>query len=532
MRILRNAVSGICGGLLLFSSSACTTLGPDFVTPDADIAAMWIEESDGRVSIEPSDFREWWTTFNDPVLNRLIETAYDQNLPLKIAGVRVAEARAVLGIAVGDLYPQAQQGFGSVTANRSSERAASAPQPGTPGDPDFSFNQAEIGAAASWEIDFWGRFRRAIEAAEADFFGSIANYDNVLVSLTADVAVNYVQFRTFGDRIRIARENLEIQRESLSIAQARFEGGATSERDVQQALTQLNSTEASIPELESGLRRVRNALGVLLGMPPGEIGPLLATGGDIPAAPLEAAVGIPADLLRRRPDIRQAELQAAAQSALIGVAKADLYPAFSLDGSFGFVSSDVGAFSMDNIFDWRSRTGFLGPSFQWNILNYGRITNNVRVQDARFQELVLNYQDTVLRAQQEVEDGLSDFLRGQERVGLLKQAVEAARRSAELALIQYQEGATDYTTVLTALQALLSEEDRLATAMGDVPQGLIAVYRALGGGWEIREGRALIPVDIRQEMEARTGWGGILTPVGVDVPASGMEGPVLRTPDW
>jgi NodT family efflux transporter outer membrane factor (OMF) lipoprotein len=346
------------------------------------------------------------------------------------------------------------------------------------------------------------------------------------------VASTYVLIRTFEERLQIARENLRIQEESLRIAQARFEAGATSERDVQQALTQLRSTEAEIPFLESGLRRAQNALSILLGMPPGRLNELLSGSSGIPQAPVEVSVGIPAELLRRRPDIRNAELQASAQSSLIGVAKADLYPSFSLAGSFGFLSSDVGRFDLGDIFLWKSRTATFGPSFQWNLFNYGRITNSVRVQDARFQEALLNYQNTVLRAQQEVEDGLVVFLQNQERVALLLKAVEAAERTVGLALIQYREGATDYTTVLTAQQSLLEQQDRLADSQGSVPQGLISVYRALGGGWEIRRDRPLIPVAVKEEMEKRTDWGPLLTPAAVQEPPEAEAKAAIRAPDW
>ena len=240
------------------------------------------------------------------------------------------------------------------------------------------------------------------------------------------------------------------------------------------------------------------------------------------------AVGIPADLLRRRPDIRSAELQAAAQSALIGVAKADLYPAFTLNGTFGFLASDVGRFHLSQIGSWDSRTGSFGPAFAWNMLNYGQITNGVRLQDALFQESIFGYQETVLRAQQEVEDGLTGFLQSQKRLVSLEEAAAAAKRSAELALIQYREGATDYTTVLTAQAALLTQQDSLATGQGDVPQGLIAVYRALGGGWEIREGQRFLPADVTQVMGNRTNWGGLLEPAAVQ-PETERQ---LLTPDW
>lgn len=507
-------------------------VGPDFVPPTAEVSQQWVDTMDPRVTTERPDYTNWWQVFQDPVLNTLIQTAYEQNLPLRIAGVRVFEARAQLGIATGELYPQVQEVFAAFSYERLSERAPSAPQPGTASNADFNFRQASYGFGASWELDFWGKFRRAIQSADASFLSSITAYDDALVSLTADVAFTYVLIRTFEARLTIARDNLVIQDRSLRIARRRFEAGATSERDVQQALTQRNSTESEIPFLEIGLRQARNALSILLGMPPGQLHDLLAGSRQIPRAPPEVAIGVPAELLRRRPDIRNAELQAAAQSALIGVAKADLYPSFSLVGSFGFLSSDVGKFELGDLFLWKSRTGTFGPSFQWNILNYGRITNSVRVQDARFQELIIQYQDTVLRAQQEVEDGLVAFLKSQERVTLLSKAVQAAARSADLALIQYREGATDFTTVLTAQQALLQEQDRQASSQGDVAQGLIEMYRALGGGWEIRQGQDFIPPAVKDEMKNRTNWGKVLSPPAVQQPAPGTQKALIRMPDW
>lgn len=524
------------GSLLLLATIAavlllcgCTMVGPDFVTPTADVSQQWADARDERVKTEPSEYKNWWQVFHDPVLDNLIQTAYEQNLPLRIAGVRVLEARALLGIAIGEFYPQTQQGFGSAAYNRVSKRAPSAPQDG---DADFSFRQADFGLGASWELDFWGKFRRAIQSADANFLSNIADYDDVLVSLTADVALTYVLIRTLEERLKIARQNVLIQEQSLRITRARFEGGLTSERDVQQALTQVNSTEAEIPFLEAGLRQAQNGLSILLGMPPSQLDELLIGYSAIPRAPLNVAVGIPAELLRRRPDIRRAELQAAAQSALIGVAKADLYPSFSLTGAFGFLSSDAGGFDLDDIFLWKSRTASFGPSFRWNIFNYGQITNTVRVQDARFQELIINYQDTVLRAQQEVEDGLVEFLKAQERAALLVKAASAAQRSADLALIQYSEGETDYTTVLTAQQSLLNEQDRLASSQGSVPQALISVYRALGGGWEIREDRDFVPPETIEEMEDRTNWGGLLRPAVVQQPPDAKPEASPRTPDW
>jgi outer membrane protein TolC len=244
------------------------------------------------------------------------------------------------------------------------------------------------------------------------------------------------------------------------------------------------------------------------------------------------AVGIPADLLRRRPDIRSAEYQAMAQCAQIGVAKADLYPAFSLAGMFGFTSSDYGQPNLIDIFKWQSRTYQIGPSFQWKIFNYGRITNNVRLQDARLQELLIAYQNAVLTAQQEVEDNLVAFLRAQERAEFLGRSAAAARRSVDLAVLQYSEGIKDFTTVLTAQQALLTEQDNLAAILGNISSSLVGVYRALGGGWEIREGKELIPPDITETMAKRTNWGKLLAPATYNPPPGEEPKSLIRPPDW
>jgi len=495
----------------------CLKVGPNYKPPPLATEGTWLEAADQRVSTKPAEYRAWWQAFKDPVLDRLIDSAYRQNLPLRQAGVRVLEARAQLGIARGQLFPQTQQAFGSLVYNRLSESA-----PDSVKSPQVSFYQSEIGATASWELDFWGRFRRAIESADASLLAAMADYDSTLVSLTADVASSYVLIRTLEKRLRIARQNVGIQRESLNIAEARFEGGTTSLRDVEQAKTVLASTEASIPTLESQWRQAKNGLCVLLGLPPQHLSEELQGPEKIPAPPHTVAVGIPADLLRRRPDVKQAQYLAMAQSARIGVARADLFPAFSLTGTLGFVSSTLGTASLGDMFQWQSRALTAGPGLQWNIFNYGRLQNNVRVQDARFQELLLAYQNVVLQAQQEVENSLVAFLRSQERAAFLAQSASAAMRSLDLAIIQYREGITDFTTVLTAQQSLLEQQDNLATTLGDISLNLVGVYRALGGGWEIREGQPLVPPAIQEAMASRTNWGKLLQPVNLVAPVEGQ----------
>jgi len=512
--------------LIFFHFAGCAKVGPNFSRPRVVVSTKWLDAGDHRVKTEAADYRNWWRVFNDPVLDQLMDRAYRENLPLRIAGVRVLEARAQLGIVVGEFYPQTQQAFGSLQYNRISERATTSAFSS-----QLHYAQDQIGINAGWELDFWGKFRRAIESADASWLAAAADYDSALVSLTADVANSYILIRTLEKRLDIARQNVETQKESLKIAEARFKYGTTSQLDVEQARTLLNNTLASIPTLEAQLRQAQNALSILMGLPPSDLANLLTGASEIPESPTEVVVGIPTDLIRRRPDIRSAELQAAAQSALIGVAKADLYPAFSLTGSFGFLSTNIGSFSLADMFQWRSRTYQIGPSLQWNVFNYGRITNLVRVQDARFEQLLIAYENSVLKAQQEVEDALIAFLRAQERAGFLVQSAAAAKRSLDLAVLQYREGVKDFTTVLTAQQALLNEQDNLAGTLGNIASNLVGVYRALGGGWEIREGKDLVPPEVKEAMAKRTNWGHLLAPTFYNPPASAEPKP-LRLPDW
>ncbi|HEY9074782.1 MAG TPA: efflux transporter outer membrane subunit, partial [Desulfobaccales bacterium] len=358
--------------------SGCAKVGPDYQRPPVEMNQNWLEIKDPRLQSGYQDYRAWWKAFNDPILDRLIETAYRENLNLRVAGVRVLAARAQLGIATGKLYPQTQQATGSVIKERVS--AGSPFTGGSSGSSSFgglSLAESQIGLTASWEIDFWGKFRRAIESADAGLMASIANYDSTLVSLTASVANFYITLRTVERRLIIAHRNVETQRESLEIARARFEGGTTSQRDVDQAKTILTGTEATIPPLKIQLRQTTDALCVLLGLPPSLLTKQLqGKPAEIPAPPARVVVGIPVDLMRRRPDIRAAEYNAMAQGAQIGVAKGELYPALSLLGNFGFQASDVGKSYLAGMFNWRDRSGSMGPSLTWNIFNYGQITNN------------------------------------------------------------------------------------------------------------------------------------------------------------
>jgi NodT family efflux transporter outer membrane factor (OMF) lipoprotein len=518
----------LLASLLLLAG--CVKVGPNYARPPVDVSKNWLETKDMRVTTEPPQYRTWWEVFNDPVLNRIIEKAYRENLTLRIAAVRVVQARAQLGIAVGNLYPQVQQASGAVTYDRISARGTGLSGAGAAGLGQLSSWQDQIGLNAVWELDFWGKYRRAIESADAVLRAGIADYETAMVSLTADAAATYIQIRTLEKRLIIARDNVKTQEEGFQIAEAKYKGGLTTERDVEQARTILYNTQATIPVLEIQLRQAKNALSIMLGIPPGHLSDILQGESDIPTAPPQVAVGIPADLLRRRPDVRSAELQAMAQCAQIGVAKSELFPAFSLSGSFGYLSSNIGSAKLSDIFDWRSRIVSAGPSFQWNILNYGRIVNNVRVQDAIFQQLLIAYQNTVLQAQGEVENSLAGFLRSQDNAEMLAKTVAASKRSLDLAVLQYREGSVDFTTVLTAEQALLSAQDGFATALGNISGYLVGLYRALGGGWEIAKGQDILPADVREMMAERTNWGKLLSTSAYAPPPEPEQD--VRLPDW
>jgi len=499
-----------------FVIAGCTTIGPDFEKPATKVADNWLEADDARVDTATAEYQDWWGGFNDPVLTRLIDTAYQQNLGLQMAGLRILEARAQLGFAVGLQYPQAQSVGAGYARSRTSKNA-----PPLSNLPDDIANRANKGINiwstsfdATWEADIWGKFRRGIQAADANLAANMLNYDALLVTLTGDIAALYTSIRTFEERLKFARQNVQLQKDALDLAQARFDLGATSELDVAQSTALLRNTEALIPALELGLGLTRNTLSFLLGLPPSNLQSILGGSGRIPDAPSTAAVGIPADLLRRRPDVRAAEMAAATQSAAIGVSQADLYPHFVIAGSLG-----VAGESFSEQFKSGSGTGFITPFIKWDILNYGRIKNNVRVQDARFEQLAVAYQNSVLNAAREVQDGLLGFLRTREQVGYLTQAVTASERATQLALIQYREGAVDYTRVLNTQTALLQQQDALTAQRGQVVTSLVSVYKALGGGWQLRQGNNYVDPAIRKKMAERTDWDEFLD--STELPAQG-----------
>jgi NodT family efflux transporter outer membrane factor (OMF) lipoprotein len=488
--------------------AASCEVGPNYTTPKANVAGQWMENTVINTN-PPPDLAAvyWWRNFRDPVLNQLVTTACESNLSLQVAGVRILQTRAQLNKSIGNLFPQQQGVSGQLNYARLDDGLVSQ----IPGiNRNYLADQTLF--AATWEIDFWGKYRRGIESDRATFLGSIASYDDAMVTLIADVASTYINIRTLQERLQVEERNLETQKDSLRIATARFNAGETSELDVQQAKTQLAQTEAQVPLLNEALRQNQNGLAVLLGERPDQIDRQLTGPAHIPTVPTGIAVGIPKDLLRRRPDVQVAGLQAASLSALIGVAKANLYPAFSLSGEFGLSANNEFNNSLADMFNWQSRALNAGAGLVMPIFNYGRIINQVRVQDAQFEQAVLNYQNTVLAAQQEVENGLVSFADEQKALASLDRAADSARRSTDLAMIQYKGGQTDYTTVLTAEQQELSVENAVANTKGNVALGLIAVYRALGGGWEVRGDNDVVSAQIKAAMARRTDWGKMLEP--------------------
>lgn len=471
--------------LLLALTTGCTSwreyvangfkVGPNYCPPAAPLADQWIDAKTPELDTARVHHPAWWRTFNDPVLDSLVSSAYRQNLTLRVAGLRILEARAQRAIAAGDLFPQTQQAFGDYRRIAISENGVAAMTP------NHFLSNWNLGATLAWELDFWGRFRRAIEAADANLDATVENYDDVLVILLSDVAQSYTDVRIAEQRLAYARQNVDIQKGSLRLAEERFREGVTTRLDVTQGLSSVAQLEAAIRPVESARRQAINRLCILMGMPPQSLDPILAGHEGIPSAPPQVAVGIPAELLRRRPDVRRAEREVAAQSALIGIATSELYPHFSINGTMY-----LDATSFEDLFDADSFAGNVGPSFQWNILNYGRLTNNIRVQESRFQQLAVQYQNVVLQANAEAENAIVGFLKAQQQVRSLSESTNAARESVELVSAQYREGAVDFNRVFNIQQLLTQEQDRLAVAQGAVVQNLIELYRALGGGWQIR----------------------------------------------
>jgi multidrug efflux system outer membrane protein len=450
--------------------TGCATVGPDYVPPDTPVSATWHTELKGGLSggeMDPQTLAAWWKILNDPELSSLIDRAVLGNLDLKKALARVREARARRGIAKADLFPTLDA-TGSATWSRTSKDTGSGKTS------DFY----AAGFDAGWELDIFGGVRRSVEAAESDLQATQEDLRSVLLSLLAEVALNYIDVRTSQVQIAVAEANLEAQSETYQLTQWRYEAGLSDELAVQQARYSLENTRSLIPALRTGLEEAMNRIAVLLGEQPGKVHPELEKREPIPVTPLNVAVGVPADLLRRRPDVRQAERQLAAQTARIGVATADLYPKFTLSGSIG-----LEALSLSNLPSSGTWSLSGGPRITWAIFKGGAIRQNIEVQSALQEQALIQYEATILGALEEVENALVAYAEVQQRRQSLSEATQAAQKAVDLAQHKYQAGLTDFNNVLDAQRSLLSFQEQLAQSEGTVTSNLVRLYKALGGGW-------------------------------------------------
>jgi len=456
--------------LISLFSNGCFVVGPDYTRVKPDTPKAWNTTLSGGLTdtqMAPDTLSRWWTILGDPQLESLEKRAVQGNLELENARARIREGRELRGISQAKLFPSTDA-TGTITDHRSSENNGLG-------------HEGKLYAAgfdAGWELDIFGGTQRAIEAAQAEVESSVEDLHDVLVSLLAEVALNYVDVRTYQNRLKAMKENIAVQQETYELNLSLSRAGLIDELALEQSLYNLEHSRSQIPGLQTGLEAAKNRLAVLLGKKPGAVHPELAEKKSIPAIPLSLAIGIPAETLRHRPDIRRAERNLAAATARIGVATADLYPKFRLSGTIGLESISSG-----NLWQWASRSWDFGPGVSWNIFDAGAIRRNIEVQNARQEQALINYESTVLQAQEEVENALVAYAKEQQRRSALAKATAAAKRADLLARDQYQAGLVDFNDVLDAQRSLLSFQDELAQSSGVVTTNLIRLYKALGGGW-------------------------------------------------
>jgi NodT family efflux transporter outer membrane factor (OMF) lipoprotein len=449
-------------------------VGPNYCRPNAAVAENWNDIDSVRIDTSCEIDSCWWHVFNDPDLNLLIEQIKSQNLSLKAACQRIREARHLRQIAAANLLPQSQSasaGFAHTQNSANSEAFV-------PGFAPLTLDDWSIDFDAAWELDLWGRIRRSVDAADAQVCERVHDYNFALISLIADTASLYIQVRSIDERIELARRNVMIQEGSLDIAQKRFNEGRTNKLDVAQAKSNLASTRSLIPQLELARRQALNALCVLIGQPPSEVPFLSQPPGRIPDIPPQIMVGVPASLLCRRPDIRAAERRMFAQFQQIGIAEADLYPTLAISGNLGY-----NAASLSDLFDSDSFGGTIAPGFRWNILNFGRLKQAICFEDARFKQIMFDYQNSVLDAQREVEDGIVEFIKKSEQYQFDMQTAEANEESVDLAIASFKAGKSDFSRVFVVQSNLVLAQDQVVNTRACIAQALIRTYRALGGGW-------------------------------------------------
>ena len=460
----------IIGLSLMSLLGGCAAVGPDYIPVAPDAPQKWHTELAGGLTakeLKPETLARWWAALKDSELESLVERAVKGSLDLKSAHARVREARALRGISRSNFFPTLD-----VTASASRYRSNNNGETGVEDD------LYSAGFDAGWEIDIFGGTRRTVEAAQADLEAIRENLHDVQVSLLAEVVLNYVEVRTYQARLAVTDANIKTQEETWRLNQSRFKAGIINELAVQQSLYNLERTRSQIPTLQTGLAEAKNRLAVLLGQKPGTLEEELAAIQPVPVPPLTIAVGIPAETLRRRSDIRLAERNLAAQTARIGVATADLYPRFRLVGSIGLESING-----SNLFDWAGRTWSNGSGISWKIFQVSAIRQNIKVQTVRQEQALIQYESAVLKALEEVENVLVSYAGEQHRRKYLIRAKDAAERAVLLAGDQYRAGLVDFSNVLIAQSSLLSFQDELARSEGTIASNMVRLYKALGGGW-------------------------------------------------
>lgn len=459
---------------VLVALSACTVVGHDYETPKPEAPAQWRDMNESPWQQGAADLSAWWQKLGDPVLDSLVDRAVHGSLDLREALARVREARALRGAAAADRYPTIDA---RASYERSGQSEATALGKTFPSLGEFDTYSA--GIDASWEVDLWGRVRRVVEAADADLQANIEDARAAAVIVVAETASQYIELRAFQQRLALARTNVALQEQTLALTRTRYEAGLVGEGDVAQAARNLETTRSFVPSFEYGERAAENRLAVLLGLTPGELATELAEVQPIPVPPTSVAVGVPADLVRRRADIRRAERELAAETARIGVREGDLYPRLSLLGRIGGEAEDAS--------DMFSDEGFVfgyGPALHWNLFDGGRLRNRVDAQEARAEQALVRWQRTVLFALEETENAMNGFVREQARRRSLADGATQARLAVDLARSQYTEGLSDFQPVLDSQRALAVIEDELAQSDAAVTTRLVALYKSLGGGWE------------------------------------------------
>ncbi len=466
--VMESMIVLLLGGIGLLSGCK---VGPNYKTPQTAVPDAWHQQLTQGLAAGQTNLQTWWQGLNDSTLNDLIAQAGQDNLDVKTAASRIRQARAQLGIATGRYYPQVDA-TGFYLRERPSENGIPSLNDADPA------NLHNIGLGAAWEPDVFGRISRSVESSRAALEANIENYRDVLVILYSDVAINYIEVRALQARIQYTIDNIDLQRKTLKLTQDRFEAELVPELDVQQALFNLANTESTLPDLRSLQTQAINRLGVLLGQSPGLLSERLLQPAELPLVPADIPAGLPAELLRQRPDIRSAERTLAAQTARIGVATADLYPTFSLSGTFALEAQQIG-----EVGRWDSRTWGFGPSFRWNIFDGNRIRSNIQFEEALAEEAMMQYQQAVLLALEEVENAMVAYKEEQVKLEALQRSVTASQKSVELVNDLYLNGLTNFQNVLDTQRFLSQQQDKLAASRGLTVQNLVRIYRSLGGGW-------------------------------------------------